>query len=56
MIFFSPFSSNFTVAIALLAKYDTLTFTEALRCVKEKRPIVKLNEGFYKMVQEYLTF
>lgn len=49
-------SRSASVAIALVAKYDTLTFTEALRYVKEKRPIVKPNEGFYKMVQEYLTF
>lgn len=46
-------SRSASVAIALLSKYDTLSYEEALQLVKSKRPICQPNEGFSKMLEAY---
>ena len=46
-------SRSASVAIALLSKYETVSYTEALRIVKSKRPICQPNEGFVKMLEAY---
>lgn len=47
-------SRSASVAIALLAIYESITFTDALDYVKSKRPIVQPNPSFLRMVEEYL--
>ena len=47
-------SRSASVAVALLAISQNLSFTEALSYVVLKRPIVKPNDGFMVMTREFL--
>jgi protein-tyrosine phosphatase len=49
-------SRSASVAIALLARLQSISFHEALALVQQKRPMIQPNEGFIKMLENYIDF
>jgi protein-tyrosine phosphatase len=48
-------SRSASVAIALLARFYSISFDEAFALVKQKRSIVQPNQGFMKMLQNFIN-